>query len=121
VLDGVTDIATGDFDGDTDTDTLLVGSFGARLWINDGSGTFVDASAGLPTVGAAIWFVDAVDLDHDGALDLLLWGQSGLGIDVVADRVWINQGGAVFADETASFLDGPQDRRLRHCGRRFRR
>lgn len=94
-----------DLDGDGDLDIVLGIEGGHALWINEGQGRFSDETKGrLPPSG----FVEArkvapIDVDSDGDLDLwfshVSWqGKQG------QDRLFINQGGARYADETADRL-----------------
>lgn len=66
--------AFGDADGDGDLD-LAVGAWGqgTRLFVNDGTGRFEDRTDLLPASLAAAWVLQVgwVDLDDDGALDLV--------------------------------------------------
>jgi hypothetical protein len=72
------DVAFADVDGDGDSDLLLAGLDGwAGLWLNDGQGSFTDASATLPD--AQPWTLSALsigtgDLDGDGSPDFVLGG-----------------------------------------------
>ncbi len=72
-------LAWGDYDNDGDLDILLAGWTGssrtARVYRNDGAGTFTDIGAPLVGVdeGSANW----VDFDNDGDLDILLTGFFG--------------------------------------------
>ena len=61
--------------------------------------------------------VCVADFDRDGDLDLLLGHDRGAGPDDVANRLYLNQGDAVFLDEP----DWESDERARHGGRRRRR
>jgi predicted nucleotidyltransferase len=72
----------GDCDNDGDLDILLTGfssdaggTFDAKVYGNDGGGTFTDIGAGLTGVAsaAAAWG----DYDNDGDLDILLTGSTG--------------------------------------------
>lgn len=61
-----------DVDGDRDLD-LLVGTLGGpvKLWLNDGKGTFTDATTGSGlTGGYAATTLTLADVDADGDLDL---------------------------------------------------
>ncbi|MEM7199024.1 MAG: FG-GAP-like repeat-containing protein [Planctomycetota bacterium] len=80
-------IATGDFDGDGDVDLAFAnGGYGIReqnrLYLNDGRGGFVDATAvELPVDHDVTDAVATGDLDGDGDLDLVFanrWGASRL-------------------------------------------
>lgn len=73
-----------DVDSDGDLDALWTGTvdarrdptFEARLYVNRGDGTFVDASAHLPAVGRILQgnHADGADLDGDGDVDLVIAG-----------------------------------------------
>jgi hypothetical protein len=73
-----------DVDSDGDLDALWTGTvdarrdptFEARLYVNRGDGTFVDATAHLPTVGRILQgnHADGADLDGDGDVDLVIAG-----------------------------------------------
>jgi uncharacterized repeat protein (TIGR01451 family) len=77
--------AWGDYDNDGDLDILLTGcaafdgtsclSHIAKVYRNDGGGSFSDISAGLTGVmqGSGVWG----DYDSDGDLDILLAGHNG--------------------------------------------
>ncbi|HKB16489.1 MAG TPA: VCBS repeat-containing protein, partial [Planctomycetota bacterium] len=73
--------ALGDVDGDGDPD-LLIGDSGSsgggqnRLYLNDGSGTFTDATSQLPAILDVTRAVALADLDGDGDLDALI-GNAG--------------------------------------------
>ncbi|MCI0340459.1 MAG: VCBS repeat-containing protein [Planctomycetales bacterium] len=72
--DPTVDIASGDVDGDLDRD-LVMGNDGAqcRLYLNNGSGVFTDATGTrLPTLVAPTRDVALVDVNGDGDRDLLL-------------------------------------------------
>ncbi|HVS19149.1 MAG TPA: hypothetical protein VMT18_11160, partial [Planctomycetota bacterium] len=99
------DIVAVDFDHDGDLDLLLVGSFGARLWRNDGagsaepSGRFVDATqeSGLPMQGDYAWCL-IEDFDTDQDVDFLLGGAGGW-------FVASNLRGGTFADQSDWLAD----------------
>ena len=71
-------VAWGDCDGDGNLDILLAGWTGstriARIYLNNGQGTFTDSGAVLPGIdtGSLAWG----DCDHDGDLDILLTGNT---------------------------------------------
>ncbi len=68
--DGSTVVATGDFNGDGTLDVIVrdVATGSCQLWLNDGTGHFVDSGQNL---GVANGDVVAGDLNGDGSLDLL--------------------------------------------------
>jgi hypothetical protein len=92
------DIALADFDKDGDTDIVFVSEDDKihEYYINDGSGTFTDASDrfNFPSVSNAV--IDA-DFDKDGDIDLIL-GNDG------QDTYLTNDGKGNFTDETAKRL-----------------
>ena len=99
----------GDVDGDGDLDLYLANvNFrqlrppGDRLLLNDGTGTFTDATSAL-LPGLLLHTVDAdfVDLDADGDLDLALAHAFGGGL-----RLLDNDGRGRFVDATPRWLVG---------------
>lgn len=89
------DVEFADFDADGDQDLVFVSEDDRtdELYLNDGTGRFIDASGRLPgdDVSNAL---AVLDLDGDGAPDLLTG-------NVGTDRVLINDGNGRFRDETA--------------------
>jgi hypothetical protein len=70
-LDATYSTLLGDVDGDGDLD-LIVGNFGqSRLYLNNGTGTFTDATASRMPVDAT-GSLALGDVDRDGDLDLVL-------------------------------------------------
>ncbi len=67
-------IGLGDVDGDGDLDGVLVGERPGldRLYLNDGSGVFADATANVPQVSVDSLGVALGDVDGDGDLDLVV-------------------------------------------------
>ncbi|MGD0272324.1 MAG: VCBS repeat-containing protein [Gaiellaceae bacterium] len=89
--------AWGDYDSDGKLDIVLTGYTGskeiAKVYHNQGGGTFVDIHAHLIGVsgGCAVWG----DYNSDGRLDLLLTGAHG---DQQISRVYRGGGNGVFKD-----------------------
>src|SRR5262245_44285667 len=91
-------IALGDVDGDGGLDALAGDQSGPpgaqnRLFLNDGSGMFSDATPQLPSILSQTWSIALGDVDGDGDLDGLVGnaGQSAL---------LRNEGSGVFTDAT---------------------
>ncbi len=97
---GYSSVAWGDYDNDGRLDILLAGSSStgniARVYRNNGNGSFSDISAGLPGIGysSVAWG----DYDNDGRLDILLAGSSSTG-DIA--RVYHNNGNGSFTNINA--------------------
>ncbi|MCA8959677.1 MAG: VCBS repeat-containing protein [Planctomycetes bacterium] len=86
------DLESADFDNDGDDDLLLCGAIQgggthARLWVNDGTGTFSPGSTFEPVVDAAVAFGNC---DNDADLDLVISGTSDAGL---LARVYRNYAG----------------------------
>jgi hypothetical protein len=112
-------VDAGDFDNDGDEDLFvaeLTGQ-GADLYVNDGTGVFIDQSASsrlrflsLPSTGfAAAWF----DVDNDGWLDMLTVNGAVTAIESLANakdplplrqrkQLFRNRGGGQFEEVTDS-------------------
>jgi hypothetical protein len=99
------DVDFADVDGDFDLDLLLNNRDGGNLlWLNDGTGMFIDATTDqLPTKPSAMSY-DVEPCDVDGDADLDLW------IDNArlarAEQLLINDGQGVFADESEARITG---------------
>jgi RHS repeat-associated protein len=91
-----------DIDADGDADLLVTaGSPALRVFLNDGTGRFTDATAThLPALDAFGIKVLAGDIDSDGDADLVLAAAG-------QDRILLNDGSGHFTDATADFL--PKD------------
>lgn len=77
----------------------------ARLYLNDGKGSFRDATAAnLPVQDDYTSQVTVGDLDGDKDVDLFIGNTNRQ-----ANRVWINNGSGVFTDASSAWLDGRAD------------
>ena len=89
-------VALGDLDGDGDLDAWVANSsFGenpSRVWLNDGSGTYVDSGQALGPEDLSRQ-VALGDIDGDGDLDAFV-GCMG----TKPNKVWVNDGSAIFTD-----------------------
>jgi hypothetical protein len=103
----VGDADFGDVDGDGDLDLVLADwgtslNTGARprLYLNDGAGTFTDATTGIPAGNVKwAWELELVDVDDDFDLDLLIASKLGTG-----SFLYLNDGTGVFTDDSAAGL-----------------
>ena len=71
--------ASGDIDGDGDIDLFMTGitpQIWTKLYINNGTGNFTEATHNFPRSGSSQAFFK--DLDNDGDLDLFFSGQNEL-------------------------------------------
>ncbi len=120
-------IAVGDVDGDGDLDLVLGnGSFyygtQSRLYLNDGRGMFVDATAArMPLRNEHAGALALGDVDGDGDLDLVV-GNRDLGLQGGGQaRLYLNNGSGTFTvapatqmpqrtDQTAALALGDVDR-----------
>ncbi|MEL6703813.1 MAG: T9SS type A sorting domain-containing protein [Bacteroidota bacterium] len=97
-----------DVDGDGDLDVYLSNVFFLfqrdpqdRLWLNDGTGVFTDATAAnLPASAATNLDAKFLDVDGDGDLDLIAHGVG----QTVPVRLYTNDGAGVFIDATDALL-----------------
>lgn len=103
---GTIAIATADFDGDGWPDLLMATmnniDMGLQLLLNNGDGTFRDATDLIPQtwpVGQGAWvaFIRVADFNGDGWMDFLTWGS------VAEPRLYLNTGHARFIDATEVF------------------
>ena len=84
-------IALGDLDGDGDLDLVVAEATRIGIWMNDGTGAFTDAQAGLTSLESSALALG--DLDGDGDLDLVVANWRGL-----PDQVFLNGGDGDFTD-----------------------
>jgi len=102
------DVALADLDGDGDLDAVLATGIANqeqnRLYLNDGTGVFSDATSNLPAHLDFTHSVAVGDVDGDGDLDLVLGnGRSGAAGRV--DHLYANDGNAVFTDVSHNLPD----------------
>jgi uncharacterized protein (TIGR03437 family) len=108
-------VHTADFDGDGWPDLLMpitggtpapsIG--GMQLFLNNGDGTFRDASDRIPLTwapGTQISRAIPIDINHDGWMDIFTWGAGGL--LPAAHHLFLNTGGGHFIDASAAILPG---------------
>ena len=102
-----TSVALGDVDGDGDLDAFLGISSGGglsipleqnRLYLNDGSGVFADATAQVPPLFSHTQSVALGDVDGDGDLDALIGNSNAASALGATDRLYLNNGTGAFAD-----------------------
>ncbi|MBI5852011.1 MAG: VCBS repeat-containing protein [Planctomycetes bacterium] len=103
--DSATSLALGDVDRDGDLDLVIgtsryPGGSQSRLYLNDGAGTFTDATAvRMPVRLNFSTSIALGDLDGDGDLDLVI-GNSGRWPNGEQDRLYLNDGTGTFTDAT---------------------
>lgn len=98
----VDDLALGDVDGDGDPDIVVTsrdscvlnGTGWLRLWLNDGTGAFIDASPQLPPLLFPSAFVLLLDADGDQDQDILVAPRYGGG--AALRTLLLNSGGGTF-------------------------
>jgi hypothetical protein len=97
------DVALGDVDGDGDLDAIFANRLSRnRLYVNDGSGVFWDASLSqFPGDGGNTRGVIMGDVDGDGDLDVVFANKDG------QNRLYLNDGYGLFSDVTLTHF--PED------------
>lgn len=100
-------VAWGDYDNDGHQDLLLTGFTGvantppvSKVYRNKGDGTF-DEQTGIVLTGVESSSVTWGDYDNDGDLDILL---TGAGTDGPVSKVYRNDGGGSFSEQTSIVL-----------------
>ena len=95
-------IKAADVDGDGDLDIFTGGAYQtqAKLFLNNGNGTWTDASGQLPQQATSIGDAEFGDVDGDGDLDVVMidWGAGdALGNNGGPLRIYLNDGTGHFA------------------------
>lgn len=95
------DVDFADVDRDWDLDIVLNMHIGkSLLWLNDGTGTFTDATANVHAMEGFHYGPSLCDVDGDGDLDMWTDNAGPSLNDILA----INDGTGVFADMTATLV-----------------
>ncbi|MEM7204314.1 MAG: VCBS repeat-containing protein [Planctomycetota bacterium] len=93
--------AFADVDGDGDLDLVLGNEIQPGLYLNDGAGTFFDASDTMPIHGDDTTAMLVADVDEDGDVDVILGNADfGVFLELAQDRLYVNDGSGRFADAT---------------------
>ncbi|MFO7032484.1 hypothetical protein B9T07_21795, partial [Limnospira fusiformis CCALA 023] len=100
-------VATADFNGDGHIDILLTGEDSdfepiSRVYLNDGSGGFTEAT-NISLTGVGDSSVATADFNGDGDIDILL---TGLNDSVFIKEVYLNDGSGGFTEATNISLTG---------------
>jgi len=108
-FDGVTNssIAFADVDGDEDSDVLITGSSVSgrisKLYLNDGSGTFIEM-IDTPFEAVNNSSIAFADVDGDGDSDVLITGAIGFTSEI--SKLYINDGSGNFTELMPPPFDG---------------
>ena len=111
-FDGVVycSIAFADVDGDSDQDVLITGLTGsvriAKLYSNNGSGTFTEVT-GTPFDEIASSSIAFADVDGDSDQDALITGRTSLGLSI--SKLYNNNGSGIFTEMLSTPFDGVEN------------
>ncbi|MCI0588292.1 MAG: VCBS repeat-containing protein [Planctomycetes bacterium] len=110
-LGGAEAVALGDADGDGDFDVFFGGGSCSStvLFLNGGAGTFINATTNLPPGSSYTRAIALGDVDGDGDVDAFLGRLLGTG---PSQLLFLNVGGGVYVDATATNLPNPLDTTL---------
>lgn len=114
--EGNSGVVVGDLDNDGDPDLMLMGEGGiaplptvdpplAKLYRNDGDGTFTDVTDGSGLVGPETQMMVALgDIDNDGDLDAFMTAPGTFKLPLTQHRskLFVNNGDLTFTDISAS-------------------
>jgi hypothetical protein len=102
-------IASGDVDGDGNLDLVLGGPQTTRLWLGDGRGGFVDATAtSMPVDSYETYALELADLNGDRQLDLIFANAVYPG--GAQNAIYLNNGAGGFRDVTGTNAPALLDR-----------